>query len=128
MFLSQTLVAQNLEGSIEAFNALTKGDYVISNKGRTLIVDGFREGNHVKTNKVNVFDLDLESFKYSEVDNSVSVKCYSEMEGCVTSVLTRERSKKSYRNRLVFSVPDKKNAGVITDALRTIIVDMSEKY
>ena len=121
LFFVSTVSGQDLAAKIQNLNTLLGSDYAVSNKGKTLIVDGFREGNHVKNNRVNVFELDSETIKYSESENSVSVSCYSDGDGCVVSVLTRERKKKSYRNRLVFGILEKSEGDDVVQALKEVI-------
>jgi hypothetical protein len=102
-------------------------DYTVSNKGKTLIIDGFREGKHLKQDKVNVFDLDMETLGFSEVDNTVSVKCYSDLDGCVNQVLLLDK-RKSYRVRLVFGLPEKVSGEEVVYKLRSVLEEMAKKY
>ena len=60
--------AQDVAAVIDGFNELTGPAYSVSNKKKVLIIEGFREGEQVKVDKVDVFDLDIETLKYSETD------------------------------------------------------------
>tara|TARA_R110000868_G_scaffold38770_1_gene135390 strand:+ start:166 stop:627 length:462 start_codon:yes stop_codon:yes gene_type:complete len=119
---------QDVLSEIKTFNEVIGGDYVVSNKKKILIVKGFREGKQVKVDKVNVFDLDMKSLKFSEVDNAVSIKCYSDLEGCVEKTLTRERNKKSYRNRVVIGLGDNVVGSEVKGKLKLVLEEMFEKY
>ena len=120
--------AQDVAAVIDGFNELTGPAYSVSNKKKVLIIEGFREGEQVKVDKVDVFDLDIETLKYSEAYQSVSIKCYSELDGCVASTLTRERNKKSYKNRIVFGISDNQSGEEVLNRLRQLIEEMTETY
>ena len=126
-FLSMVSVAQDVPAKIMAFNAVIGKQYNVSNKGNKLIIEGFREGKQVKTDKVNVFDLDLKTLSYSEKDRTVAIKCYSELDGCVQRILLLDK-KKSYRKRMLFAVPDDVSGEEIVNALRSMLNDMTEKH
>ncbi len=120
--------AQDVEAKLVTFNEALGKSYQLSNKGKHLIVEGFREGAKVKIDKVNIYELDLATIKYSENDKTVSVKCYSDLDGCVKRTLVRERNKKSYRNRIVFAVPEKSTGKEIMTKLKLLLNEMSKKY
>ena len=109
------------------FNEVVSPNYSVERKGSNLVIEGFREGKLVKVDKVNVYDLDLETLKISEQDNTVSVQCFSELEGCVARTLIRERKKKSYRNRIVFGIEDGKSGEEVAKKLELMLVDMAKK-
>jgi hypothetical protein len=120
--------SQSVLASINAFNEVTGSSYSVSNKRKILIIEGFREGQQVKVDKVDVVDLDMKTLKYSQKDQSVSVKCYSELNGCVTSTLVRERNKKSYRNRIVFGLTENAAGEEVLSELRQLLNQMKETY
>jgi len=128
LFIATTGHAQDVPASIDAFNETLAPAYIVSNKKKILVIEGFREGEQVKIDQVNVFDLDMETLKYSETDQSVSIKCYSDLDGCVTSTLTRERNKKSYRNRIVFGLEDNASKEEVLNKLRQLLKQMTETY
>lgn len=123
---STSVVAQDVDARIATFNEAIGKEYNVSAKGKTLEVEGFREGKQVKIDKVNVFDLDLETVKFIEEDNAVSVKCYSDLDGCVNQVLTQD-TRKSYRKRLVFGIADGISGTEIEDKLRSLLIEMTKK-
>ena len=118
---------QDTEARVAAFNEAIGASYNVESKGKILIISGFREGEQVKEDKVNIYDLDLETLKFSKTDNSVSIKCQSDLEGCVTQVLTRERKKKNYRNRIVFGIPEGVSGQEILNKLRSVLNEMMKK-
>jgi len=120
--------AQDVLAVMDGFNEVTGPTYSVSHKKKVLIIEGFREGEQVKVDKVDVFDLDLETLKYSETDQSVSVKCYSDLDACVTRTLTRERNKKSYKKRIVFGISDNQSGEQILNKLRLLLTKMTESY
>ena len=122
------MFAQDLEARIETFNEITGVEYLVSNKKKTLVIQGFREGEQVKVDKVNVFDLDIETLSFSETDNAISIKCYSDLDGCVERTLTRERNKKSYRNRIVFGLTENMSGLEVLEALKLVLQEMAKKY
>lgn len=123
---SVTSSAQDVPSRIAAFNESIGNEYSVSAKGKTLEVQGFREGKQVKADKVNVFDLDLETIKFIEEDKAVSVKCYSDLDGCVNQVLTQD-TRKSYRKRLVFGIADGISGTEVEEKLRGLLIDMTKK-
>ena len=128
LFMAGTGYAQDVLTRIDDFNEATGFAYSVSNKKKILIIEGFREGEQVKMDKVDVFDLDMKTLKYSEKDQSVSIKCYSELDGCVTSTLVRERNKKSYRNRIVFGLTENVAGEEVLRELRQLLNQMRETY
>jgi len=120
--------AQDVLAVINGFNEVTGPAYSVSNKKKVLIIEGFREGERVKVDKVDVFDLDLETLKYSEADHSISIKCYYELDECVTSSLIRERNKKSYKKRIVFGISHVQSGEEVLNKLRQLITKMIETY
>jgi hypothetical protein len=128
LFMASSGCAQGVLASINAFNEVTGSAYSVSNKRKILIIEGFREGQQVKVDKVDVFDLDMKTLKYSQKDQSVSIKCYSELEGCVTSKLVRERNKKSYRNRVVFGLTENVVGEEVLSELRQLLTQMIKTY
>jgi hypothetical protein len=119
---------QDVEAKIAAFNEAIGESYNVSNKGKTLIIEGFREGELVKEDRINIYELDMETLSYSVNDNSVSVKCYSDIDGCVLRKLTRERNKKSYKNRIVFGLNENHSGEEIVNKLRMLLDDMAKNY
>lgn len=128
LFMASSGYAQDFSASMDALNQALGISYTVSNKKKILIIDGFREGEHVKTDKVNIFDLDMETLRYSKIDESVSIKCYSDIDGCVTSTLTRERNEKSYRNRIVFGLTENASGEEVLTKLRQLLNQMTETY
>ena len=120
--------AQDVLAVINGFNEVTGPAYSVSNKKKVLIIEGFREGERVKVDKVDVFDLDLETLKYSETDHSVSIKCYSELDECITNMLIRERNKKSYKKRIIFGISHNQSGEEVLNKLRQLITKMTESY
>ncbi len=127
LFLSSSAQAQDVEARIDAFNEAIGQNYHVDHKGRTLIIEGFREGKQVKVDKVNIFDLDFKTLRYSEKEATVAVKCYSDLDGCVNRVLLLNR-KKSYRQRIVFAVPEGVSGEELVTKLKLVFNDMSKKY
>ncbi len=120
-------VAQDVPAKIAAFNEAIGKQYNVSNRGNKLIIEGFREGKQVKTDVVNIFDLDLKTLKYSEKDKTIAVKCYSDLDGCVKRVLLLNK-KKSFRQRMVFAVPNNVSGEEIVMKLKLLLNDMVKKY
>lgn len=119
--------SQNIEKRLLALNNVLTPNYNIERKGSNILVSGYREGELVKVDKVNVYDLDFETLKISLADSSVSVKCYSDLDGCVTRTIVRERKKKSFRNRLVFGVEEGKSGEEIAEKLRLLMLSLAKK-
>lgn len=123
---SEVAFAQDVPARIAAFNEAIGQEYNVAAKGKTLEVQGFREGKQVKVDKVNVFDLDKETVKFIVEDNAVSVKCYSDLDGCVNQVLTQD-TRKSYRKRLVFGIADGISGTEVESKLRDLLNEMTKK-
>lgn len=127
MFVTAISYGQDVDARIDAFNEAIGKEYNVSNKGKILLVNGFREGKQVKTEKVNVFDLDMATLKFSETDNTVSVNCHSDLDGCVDQVLVLDK-KKTYRKRLVFGLSDGISGLEIVEKLRLMLNEMVKSY
>jgi len=115
--------SQDIESQINELNAALGTEYEVGKKGKMLIVKAFREGKQMKLEQVNVFDLDIESLTYSEVDATVSVKCYSDLDGCVQQTFLLDK-KKSYRKRLVFEVVGIESGMAVEGKLRTLLEEI----
>lgn len=109
-----------------SFGKAVGSSYKVSNKGKILIVEGYREGKQVKEERINVFDLDVESIRYNEVDNAVSVQCFAETDGCVEQRLLLDR-KKDFRKRLVFGL-DGAEPAEVEKTLRELLTEMCKTY
>lgn len=118
--------AQDVDGQLLNLNEALYPSYEISRKKGDLTIKGFREGEQVKTDEVNVYDLDFETLKYSESENAVIIKCFADVDGCVMRILQRERKKKTFRNRVVFAVPEGKTGLEIEEKLRRFLMDLSK--
>ena len=119
------LSGQDSSTLLAELNQVIGEHYVVSLKGKILIVDGYREGEQVKQDKVNVFDLDIETLGFSETEQAVIIRCYSEYEACVSRTLTRERKGKDYRNRLLFAVPADGSGSNIEKAFRKLLISLT---
>ena len=91
-----------------------------------LIIKGFREGEQVKTDEVNIYALDFETLKYSDSEDAVVIKCFADIDGCVMRILQKERKKKTFRNRLIFATPKGKTGLEIEEKLRLFLLDLSK--
>lgn len=118
---SSVLEAQNNALMLEDFNTIIGDAYSVSIKGKTLIVDGFREGNRVKQDRVNLYDLDLGSLEFSEEEQAVIIRCHADYADCISSTLMRERNKKSYRKRLLFSIASTQSGLEVEEAFKNLI-------
>lgn len=119
--------SQDVEGRLLALNEVLAPSYKIEVKGSDMLVSGYREGEVVKVDRVNVYDLDIETLKLSLSDNTVAVKCYSDLDGCVARTLTRERKKKSFRQRIVFGIDEGKSGEEIAKKLQLFIEEFAQK-
>lgn len=118
---------QDVDATVSALNAALGPTYLVSHKGKMLVVESFREGQQVKVDKINVFDLDTTSIAYSVEENVVSIKCYSDLDPCVERTLIINK-KKSFRQRLAFGVEEGRSGNEIESKLRTMILSLSKKY
>ena len=120
-------ITQDVPAKLNAFNEVIGKEYNVYNKGKFLMIEGFREGQQIKLDKVNIYALDFETIKFSEKDQSVSVKCYSDLDGCVNRVLIQNK-KKSYKQRLVFGIADGISGEEVLNKLKLLLNDMAKKY
>lgn len=95
-------------------------------KRKQLIVEGFREDKKVKTDKINYFDVDLESLSYSIEDGLVSMACHKDMGDCVERHLHID-GQKTYRKRVAFEVADAAKAEQLMAELRTLVHSLQHK-
>jgi hypothetical protein len=119
--------SQDVEGRLMAVNEVLAPNYSIELKGSDILISGYREGEMVKVDRVNVYDLDLETLKLSPADSTVSIKCHSDFDGCVARTLTRERKKKSYRGRIAFGIDKGKSGEEIAEKLRLFMTELAQK-
>lgn len=117
--------AQDVPARLMAFNEAIGRSYNVKNKGKILLIEGFREGKQLKLEKVNVYDLELETMKYSEEDRTVSVSCFDDLDGCVEQTLLLDK-KKSYRKRLVFGLDENVDSNEILVKLTELLEDMAK--
>jgi len=118
LLLGNIAVAQDSTlAAIERINALVGPEHSIVLKKKQLIIDGFREGIKVKTDKVNVYDLDPKSVAYSADDAIVSMACFGDMVECVERNLLLDGAK-NYRKRVAFGVADAATAELLVAELR----------
>ena len=118
-------IGQDVEGRLLKLNEALYPDYEISREKGDLIIKGFREGEQVKTDEVNIYDLDFETLKYSDSEDAVVIKCFADIDGCVMRILQKERKKKTFRNRLIFATPKGKTGLEIEEKLRLFLMDLS---
>ncbi|MFM1875095.1 MAG: hypothetical protein RL266_832 [Bacteroidota bacterium] len=121
------VLGQDVDATVTALNEALGPTYVVSHKGKMLVVESFREGQQVKVDKINVFDLDTASIAYSSDENVVSIKCYSDLDACVERTLIINK-KKSFRQRLAFGVEEGRSGSEIESKLRTMVISLSNKY
>ena len=122
-----TCFAQDVPAKLAAFNEAVGKEYNAFNKGKFLMIEGYREGKQVKLDKINIYDLEFETVKYSGKDQSVSVKCYSDLDGCVERVLMLNK-KKSYKKRMVFGISEEINGEEVAAKLQLLLNDMAKTY
>ena len=123
---SYMCLAQDVDGRLSKLNEALYPDYEISRKKGDLIIKGFRDGEQVKTDEVNIYDLDAETLKYSDSEDAVVIKCFADIDGCVMRILQKERKKKTFRNRIVFTIPKGKTGLEIEENLRLFLMDLSK--
>lgn len=122
--LSQPKVS--VENTLGYLNTLLSGSEELSVKGKFLIIKGFKEGIQVKEDKVNKYDLNPDQVSLSETENLVSIKCYSELDGCVErkSLVV---NKKAFRKRVVFEVKSADHGAKVVRALTHLINCFADK-
>ncbi|MGB0917911.1 MAG: hypothetical protein ACPGU4_09995 [Flavobacteriales bacterium] len=126
IFICCQAIAQDVPARLDAFNEAVGKQYRAYHKGKTLMIEGFREGKQVKLDKIHVHDLDVETAKFSEEDQSVSVKCFSDLDGCVNRVLLLNK-KKSYKKRLVFGIDEGIDGVEVLAKLKMLLNEMAKK-
>ena len=67
------LFGQDIEGRLLALNEVVNPYYKVFNKGFDLKIEGFRDGEHVKIDEVNVYDF-LNSYVENEKKKEDSIK------------------------------------------------------
>jgi len=107
-------------------NTVLAPDHIMEVKGKQLIVVGYREGKKVKTDKVNMLDLDPESVAFDTAFSIVSVSCFPEMGECVQRQLHAD-GQKSYRWRVAFDMKDRTAADALMAALREMLNQIQKK-
>jgi hypothetical protein len=112
--------------ALERANAILAPDNIMEVKGKQLIVVGFREGKKVKTDKVNMLDLDLASVAFDSALSIVSVSCFSDMGECVQRQLHAD-GQKNYRWRIAFDVKNRTAAETLMVAIREMLNETHKK-
>lgn len=122
-----TVFAQSFDSRVAGLSRSLGSDYELELRKTTLIVKGFRDGFQVKEDRMSVYDLDRDAISYSEDESSVILRCLPETEDCITRELTRERKKKSFRTRTVFSVNEHEHGKAIAEEMKSLIHDIQSK-
>lgn len=122
-----TCFSQDVPAKLAAFNEAVGKEYNAFNKGKFLMIEGYREGKQVKLDKINIYDLEFETIKFSVKDQSVSVKCYSDLDGCVERVLMLNK-KKSYKKRMVFGISEGVDGEEVAAKFQLLLNDMAKTY
>ncbi len=116
----------SVESTVVKLNQLLEGTDEISIQGKFLIVKGYSKGVQSKEDKVNKYDLDPTRVKFFEGENVVSVRCFSDLDGCIErkSLLVRKRA---YRNRIAFSVLDREHGSKVAKAFNHLVSCFADK-
>ncbi|MCF8257073.1 MAG: hypothetical protein K9J06_05945 [Flavobacteriales bacterium] len=107
--------------ALSRVNVLIGPENSVQVKGKLFIIDGFRSGKKVKTDKVSIYDLDPLSVAYDVENGIVSVSCFSEMGECVQRQLHAD-GQKNYRWRIAFDAKDAAVAEELMVVLREMLV------
>ena len=127
ILMSNLCLAQNESNSIlSSVNKLISPENIITIQRKSLIIEGFREGEKVKTDKVNYFDLNPKSVSYSEADGIVSISCHEDMSECVERHLLLD-GQKNFRKRIAFGMSDHSKAEQLVGELRNLITSLQNK-
>lgn len=112
--------------ALSKLNAMLSPDHVIALKGRQLTVVGFRDGKKVKTDKVNMLDLDPASVALDTALSIVSVSCFPEMGECVQRHLHAD-GQKSYRWRIAFDIENRAKTEELMTAIRQMLQEIQKQ-
>jgi len=112
--------------ALSSANAILAPDNIMEVKGKQLVITGFREGKKVKTDKVNMLDLDPASVAFDTVLSIVSVSCFTDMGECVQRQLHAD-GQKSYRWRVAFDMKDRMAADALMAAISEMLHQIQKK-
>jgi hypothetical protein len=114
------------EATINHLNELLKGNEELSIQGKYLVIKGYSKGSQSKEDKVNRYDLDPERIKFLPDEGVITMKCFSDVDGCIErkSLLVE---KKAYRNRVAFSVSDEEHGVKVAKALIHLVNCFADK-
>ncbi len=116
------------QGTISYLNAQLEASDSLWLKGKSLMINSFRESELVKEDKINIYDLNPKSVVYSTEEKLVVVKCTKDADGCVERK-TMKVSRKAYRNRVTFSVTSPDHGEKVVKALHHLInLHIDKKY
>lgn len=123
---SVVVSGQGAQMALDRVNALAAPDNVLQIKGKQLMVDGFREGQKVKTDRVNFLDLDPASVAFDTETSVVSVACFAEMGECVQRQQYSD-GRKNFRWRIAFDVKDSAHSESLMNALTELLNQLHKK-
>lgn len=120
------LTHEQHDDALEPLNRLIGPDDIVRLERKHLIIEGYREGNLVKSDKVNRYDLDPAGVSYDGETKVVSVPCHSDLDDCVERKLLLD-GQKNYRKRVAFGVKDDEQAAKLMDAWRNLLTQLQHK-
>ncbi len=126
MLLDLMVRGQDGASALDRVNRLVGPDNVLQVKGKQCVLDGFREGVKVKTDKFNLLDLDLATFAFDADNRIVSVSCFSEMGECILRQQFAD-GKKNYRWRIAFDARDSTHANELMVAFGELVNQIQKK-
>ncbi len=126
MLLSIAIRAQDGAIALEKVNGLIGPHNTLQNKGKQCVLDGFRDGMKVKTDKFNLLDLDSSTLTYDADNRIVSISCFPEMGECILRHQLTD-GKKSYRWRIAFDVRDSAHANELMTAFSELLGQIQKK-
>ena len=108
------------EASIQYLNKQLEQSDRLELKGKFLLIESSRDGQLVKEDKINIYDMDPMSVQYVAEENMVVMRCLSDADGCVERT-TIKVTPKTYRKRVTFGVLSKEHGQKVARTLSHLI-------
>ncbi len=119
VFIRLGICAQNDDGLVR-INALVTDGQQLSFQKKVIVIEGFKEGVKVKTDRVSPFDLDPERMIFIDAERIVMLPCRDDADECIERRRMPD-GQRNHRQRLHFEVSDLEHANALMTAIRDFL-------
>jgi hypothetical protein len=119
VFTSLCVYAQKDDGLGRVNVLITDGQQLLLQK-KDLVIQGFKDGKLVKTDRVSPFDLDPDRMIFIDTERIVMLPCGDDADECIERRRMPD-GQRNHRQRLHFEVSDLDHANSLMTAIRDFL-------